>query len=81
MAATVLVQVEGIKTTGFRIDLAGGNAGTAFGDGAYFAECCSKSDEYAKDGASAINTGTYALFLCRVICGNMKSVLRTPAHI
>merc|ERR1712080_112942 len=34
----------GVAEDGFRLDLAGTNAGTMFGRGAYFAECSSKSD-------------------------------------
>jgi hypothetical protein len=45
-----------IKQGGFRIDLAGSSAGTAFGRGAYFAECSSKSDEYAEDDTSSVFT-------------------------
>ena len=41
----------GIKDTGFQKEFAGSHKGTMFGRGIYFAECSSKSDEYAtKDG-------------------------------
>jgi len=55
----------GIMDGGFKISLSGSHAGTMFGNGAYFAECCSKADEYAQDDG----TGTYSLLLCRVVCG------------
>lgn len=66
----------GISENGFRISMAGSNAGTMFGQGAYFAECCSKSDEYAKDGDDLYD-GIYALLLCRVVCGEMFHVTRS----
>ena len=55
---------------------AGTSAGTMFGHGAYFAEMCSKSDEYAKDGTDLYD-GIYALLLCRVCCGEMFRVLKS----
>eukprot|EP00746_Dinoflagellata_sp_MGD_P164298 gnl/MRDRNA2_/MRDRNA2_92853_c0_seq1.p1 gnl/MRDRNA2_/MRDRNA2_92853_c0~~gnl/MRDRNA2_/MRDRNA2_92853_c0_seq1.p1 ORF type:complete len:497 (-),score=68.63 gnl/MRDRNA2_/MRDRNA2_92853_c0_seq1:435-1925(-) len=64
----------GITEDGFKIDMAGSNAGTMFGKGAYFAECCSKSDEYAKDDGTGIYKGIYALLLCRVVCGELFRV-------
>eukprot|EP00929_Paragymnodinium_shiwhaense_P085749 TRINITY_DN4617_c0_g5_i1.p1 TRINITY_DN4617_c0_g5~~TRINITY_DN4617_c0_g5_i1.p1 ORF type:complete len:362 (-),score=62.08 TRINITY_DN4617_c0_g5_i1:92-1177(-) len=64
-----------ISNSGFRLDLAGSNAGTMFGKGAYFAESSSKADEYAKQG-NGIYTGIYAMLLCRVTCGEMFRVLR-----
>jgi hypothetical protein len=64
-----------IHKQGFRIDLAGSNAGKAFGNGAYFAECSSKSDEYAQDDRNNIHLrGVYGMLLCRVVCGNMKKL-------
>lgn len=75
--------VNGIFNTGFRIDLAGSAAGTAFGNGSYFAECSSKSDEYAQEDANNVMTkGRFALLLCRVVCGNMRHVtpFDTIAH-
>eukprot|EP00929_Paragymnodinium_shiwhaense_P068890 TRINITY_DN34740_c0_g1_i1.p1 TRINITY_DN34740_c0_g1~~TRINITY_DN34740_c0_g1_i1.p1 ORF type:complete len:477 (-),score=66.14 TRINITY_DN34740_c0_g1_i1:87-1517(-) len=59
----------GIGEDGFRLDLAGSHAGTMFGKGAYFAECSSKSDEYASADPSGLFAGRYALLLCRVVCG------------
>lgn len=46
-----------------------------FGEGAYFAECSSKADEYAQQG-EGIYVGTYALLLCRVVCGQMLRLTR-----
>lgn len=60
----------GISTNGFRIALAGSRAGTYFGRGCYFAECSSKSDEYAREGDNLL-AGVYALLLCRVTCGSL----------
>lgn len=68
---------QGISEDGFRIDMAGSNAGTMFGKGAYFAECCSKSDEYSREGQNQIFKGLYALLLCRVCCGEMFRIDRS----
>merc|ERR1712186_229352 len=66
----------GITETDFNLSLAGSHAGTMFGNGAYFAECSSRSDEYAKDG-QGIYKGVYALLLCRVVCGEMFYVQKS----
>eukprot|EP00440_Ansanella_granifera_P072033 gb/GFBE01078170.1/.p1 GENE.gb/GFBE01078170.1/~~gb/GFBE01078170.1/.p1 ORF type:complete len:130 (+),score=28.67 gb/GFBE01078170.1/:1-390(+) len=50
------------------ISFAGSHAGTMFGKGAYFAECSSKADEYARSGEDLFE-GVYAMLLCRVACG------------
>ena len=60
----------GIGETGFDLSMVGKNVGTMFGGGAYFAECCSKSDEYAQDDPSGLFKGKYALLLCRVLLGS-----------
>merc|ERR1719313_598192 len=60
----------GISTDGFKLAYAGSHAGTYFGRGCYFAECSSKSDEYARAGDS-IFAGVFALLLCRVTCGSL----------
>ena len=39
--------MAGIFTEDFRVDLAGKHRGKMFGAGLYFAEMCSKADEYA----------------------------------
>lgn len=62
--------VHGISEDGFKINLAGSHAGTMFGPGAYLAECCSKSDEYAHEG-EGIYKDIYGLILCRAVCGEM----------
>lgn len=51
----------------FRLDLAGTNAGTLYGRGVYFAECASKSDEYAK----ADSRGLLPMLVCRVTLGRV----------
>lgn len=60
----------GISEDGFRLDLAGTNAGSMFGKGAYFAESSTKADEYAKEGKGIYRT-IYAMLMCRVTCGQM----------
>lgn len=57
-----------IAAEGFKVNLAGAASGTMFGPGAYFAECSSKSDEYAKEWG---DSGIFALLLCRVTCGEL----------
>ena len=52
----------GISKDGFRLSHAGAH-GLMFGRGAYFAECCSKSDEYASDDKGGLYQGMYALLL------------------
>lgn len=63
---------QGICSNGFMVTLAGEAAGTMFGPGVYFAECSSKSDEYAKEWDEE---GIYCLLLCRVICGEMFRIM------
>ena len=58
-----------IKNTGFQLSRAGANAGTMYGAGHYFAECSSKSDEYAKDDAEGMSKGQFCFLLCRVVLG------------
>lgn len=55
----------------FKINLAGSRAGTLYGNGVYFAEKSSKSDEYAADDEDGVYQGLFAMLLCRVTCGNM----------
>lgn len=62
---------ESICNTGFRVSNAGSKTGLLYGRGLYFAECSSKSDEYAQDDEHGIYLGFYAMLLCRVSCGNM----------
>ena len=56
---------EAITNSDFRVDLAGSHAGTLYGRGVYFAECCSKSDEYTEQDSR----GLRPIILCRVTCG------------
>uniref|UniRef100_A0A7S4R657 Poly [ADP-ribose] polymerase n=1 Tax=Alexandrium monilatum TaxID=311494 RepID=A0A7S4R657_9DINO len=60
---------ESICKSDFMVRLAGSNAGALYGPGIYFAECSSKSDEYASDDPTGIYSGLYAMLLCRVTCG------------
>lgn len=60
----------GISTDGFKLKLAGSHAGTYFGNGCYFAESSSKSDEYAREGDDLL-AGIFALLLCRVTLGSL----------
>eukprot|EP00928_Gymnodinium_smaydae_P033462 TRINITY_DN23969_c0_g2_i1.p1 TRINITY_DN23969_c0_g2~~TRINITY_DN23969_c0_g2_i1.p1 ORF type:complete len:570 (-),score=73.74 TRINITY_DN23969_c0_g2_i1:196-1788(-) len=53
----------------FKINLAGSNAGTMYGRGAYLAESCTKADEYAVDEADGCYEGVFAFLLCRVCMG------------
>jgi hypothetical protein len=48
-----------------------------FGAGAYFAECSSKSDEYASSDQSGMYEGVCALLLCRVVCGEMYYITKS----
>lgn len=58
-----------IAQNDFNIDLAGGNAGTMYGRGAYLAESCTKADEYSKDETGGYYDGIYALLLVRACLG------------
>eukprot|EP00415_Alexandrium_ostenfeldii_P001009 UN1009 len=62
---------DSICKSDFMVRMAGANAGTLYGPGIYFAECSSKSDEYASDDPSGIYSGLYAMLLCRVTCGRV----------
>lgn len=68
---TTPARADAIMTSGFRLNMSGKNRGLgAWGRGIYFAECSSKSDEYAGDG-EALYKGIFAMLLCRVCCGKM----------
>lgn len=58
-----------ITREGFKLSRSGENAGSMYGKGLYFAECSSKSDEYAQDDAEGVHKGLYCLLLCRVVLG------------
>lgn len=64
----------GISKEGFRLKYAGTAAGSMYGDGVYLAECCSKSDEYAKDDTDGLYKGQYCLLLCRAVLGEMLTL-------
>eukprot|EP00931_Biecheleriopsis_adriatica_P004917 TRINITY_DN106501_c0_g1_i1.p1 TRINITY_DN106501_c0_g1~~TRINITY_DN106501_c0_g1_i1.p1 ORF type:complete len:627 (+),score=59.98 TRINITY_DN106501_c0_g1_i1:43-1923(+) len=57
----------GIATHDFRVDMAGSNAGTLYGNGVYLAESCAKSDEYADDDSE----GLRRILICRTTLGNV----------
>eukprot|EP00929_Paragymnodinium_shiwhaense_P102464 TRINITY_DN65661_c0_g1_i1.p1 TRINITY_DN65661_c0_g1~~TRINITY_DN65661_c0_g1_i1.p1 ORF type:complete len:463 (+),score=108.69 TRINITY_DN65661_c0_g1_i1:137-1525(+) len=60
------IAVEKITADNFSMSFAGTSAGTLYGRGLYFAENCSKADEYAtKD-----NVDVHSMILCRVTMGN-----------
>mmetsp|Transcript_79479 Transcript_79479/g.233613 ORF Transcript_79479/g.233613 Transcript_79479/m.233613 type:complete len:530 (+) Transcript_79479:79-1668(+) len=59
---------QAICSSDFKLSFAGGNTGTLYGRGLYFAESFTKSDEYAKSNES----GTYAMLMCRILGGRFK---------
>jgi len=61
---------EAICKSDFMVSMSGSNAGNLYGSGIYFAECSSKSDEYAQDD-TGIYKGLWAMLLCRVTCGRI----------
>jgi len=58
---------ESIAQSDFLVSLAGSHAGTLYGKGVYFAESCTKGDEYA----SRYESSSYCILLCRVILGKV----------
>eukprot|EP00931_Biecheleriopsis_adriatica_P117637 TRINITY_DN93138_c0_g1_i1.p1 TRINITY_DN93138_c0_g1~~TRINITY_DN93138_c0_g1_i1.p1 ORF type:complete len:690 (-),score=119.73 TRINITY_DN93138_c0_g1_i1:27-2096(-) len=60
-----------IAQNSFDIKFAGTGRGAMFGPGAYFAESCTKADEYAHDEPNGYYDGIHAMLLCRVCMGNM----------
>jgi len=54
---------------GFVLDHAGKSTGTMFGYGVYLAECCSKSDEYARDDGGGTFPGLRSIVVCRALVG------------
>lgn len=58
-----------ILGTSFKVDFAGGAAGTMFGPGVYLAEASTKADEYAQDDAEGTYKGLFAMLVCRAIVG------------
>jgi len=67
--------IVGISNDGFRLSLAGTNAGSMFSAGCYLAESCTKADEYAKTD-DAFYEGLCGLLLCRSACGQYFRVLK-----
>lgn len=59
-----------ILGTSFKVDFAGGAAGTMFGPGVYLAEASTKSDEYAQDDVEGAYKGLFAMLICRAVCGS-----------
>eukprot|EP00929_Paragymnodinium_shiwhaense_P051825 TRINITY_DN26018_c0_g1_i1.p1 TRINITY_DN26018_c0_g1~~TRINITY_DN26018_c0_g1_i1.p1 ORF type:complete len:534 (-),score=113.57 TRINITY_DN26018_c0_g1_i1:98-1699(-) len=59
---------ESICMNDFKISLAGGNTGTLYGRGVYFAESITKADEYAMSNGD----GEFAVLLCRVLGGRVR---------
>jgi len=66
------VAADAICKTGFDLARAGSNAGSMYGPGTYFAECSSKSDEYANSSNVGIYDGMCCLLLCRVVLGEVQ---------
>lgn len=85
---TTPLGVLGIAEQGFRTDMAGAERPIGkgwfrpaytpmYGHGVYFAECASKSDEYAQPDPRGMYKGCCALLLCRVTLGRTRT-LATP---
>lgn len=60
------IAVEKITAENFSLNFAGTSTGTLYGRGLYFAEHCTKADEYAREGAGKVHT----MIVCRVTLGN-----------
>eukprot|EP00397_Hematodinium_sp_SG-2012_P033360 GEMP01035633.1.p1 GENE.GEMP01035633.1~~GEMP01035633.1.p1 ORF type:complete len:456 (+),score=84.90 GEMP01035633.1:171-1538(+) len=61
---------DSIAENDFKMSFSGSNRGTLLGQGIYFAESSSKSDEYAQDDQDGLYQGLYATLLCRIVMGN-----------
>ncbi|CAE8621993.1 unnamed protein product [Polarella glacialis] len=57
----------------FNLEFAGSGAGGMLGSGIYFAESCTKADEYATDEPGGYYEGIFGMLLCRVTMGSMHS--------
>jgi len=66
-----------IAENDFKIELS--STTSMFGQGAYFAECSSKADEYASDDPDGYYKGYYAMLLCRVTLGAVQ-YMTDPNH-
>lgn len=62
---------EAICKIDFQQRLAGTATGTLYGAGTYFAESCTKADEYAKEATDGDHEGKFCLLLTRVIGGRV----------
>ncbi|CAE8621330.1 unnamed protein product [Polarella glacialis] len=58
----------------FSLRFSGSGAGSMYGQGLYFAESCTKADEYAPDEPGGHYEGTHALLLCRACLGKFYYV-------
>ncbi|CAE8731491.1 unnamed protein product [Polarella glacialis] len=58
----------------FSLRFAGSGAGSMHGEGLYFAESCTKADEYSQAEPGGHYEGTHALLLCRVCLGKFYYV-------
>eukprot|EP00928_Gymnodinium_smaydae_P097807 TRINITY_DN8946_c0_g1_i1.p1 TRINITY_DN8946_c0_g1~~TRINITY_DN8946_c0_g1_i1.p1 ORF type:complete len:601 (+),score=96.21 TRINITY_DN8946_c0_g1_i1:43-1845(+) len=64
---TSLRGADGIAKQDFRVDFAGSNAGTLYGNGIYLAESCAKADEYAEEDGD----GLRRILVCRAALGKV----------
>lgn len=63
---------EAICKVDFKQRLAGSATGTLYGPGTYFAESCTKADEYSRPSGSGQYEGLCTLLLCRVVGGRVR---------
>jgi len=61
--------VMSIAQNDFKMDLSGTGVGSMYGLGAYFAEACTKADEYAHDEPGGYYEEIFPLLLCRICMG------------
>mmetsp|Transcript_84461 Transcript_84461/g.196356 ORF Transcript_84461/g.196356 Transcript_84461/m.196356 type:complete len:879 (-) Transcript_84461:139-2775(-) len=66
---------------GFVLSNAGKSTGTMFGYGVYLAECCSKSDEYARDDGNGTYPGLRSIVVCRALVGQPYIIQEAGDHI
>jgi len=69
---TSLEGAERICEIDFKQRLAGTATGTLYGRGTYFAESCTKADEYAQVSQDGEHAGLFAMLLCRVVGGRVR---------
>lgn len=72
-----------ICANGFDLKLAGSHRGSMYGLAMYFAESCSKADEYADD--KVCNDGDdgdlHTMLLCRVACGQVLQTSKPQPNV